>query len=957
MEWTSDKVRKTFISFFEEREHLYVPSSPSFPQNDPTILFANAGMNQFKSIFLGTVNPSSPQAQWKRAANSQKCIRAGGKHNDLDEVGTDYTHHTFFEMLGNWSFGDYFYRESIDWCHELLFNVYGIDKKKVYVTYFGGDASAGLAEDTDTKQYWLKYFPENHIIPKGMEDNFWEMGDTGPCGGCTELHYDLKYETRDPNEVVTDDSEGVVEICNLVFMTYNREPSGKLTPLPFKHVDTGMGFERLCSVLQNKKSNYDTDIFSDIIDEVQRITKAEPYTGKVGDEDVGKKDTAYRIISDHIRTLVVALSDGAVPGSDGRSYVLRRILRRAVRAGKEFLKAEDGFFHQLVDIVVKKLGFFPEIASNAEKVKEIIRKEEKLFTLTLSTGIKQFNRLVKNKKSGDTLNKAETYQLCVSYGFPLDLVQIMATELGINVDVAGYNNLMEDQKKREKELSAAKKGKGAFKLSPKAISILQEQKLEATVDSFKYKLEDLEGPKIVAIWQGNQETGSFKTTVEKGDCAIILDKTNFYAESGGQMFDSGFLTSSTGVIFLVKEVQIFAGYIMHFGELQPGSFSVGETVSCSVNYEARIPITRNHSSTHLLNFALRKVLGDSNQRGSLVTADKLRFDFSSGKNLNAEQIKQVDIIVNEFIKDELIVYTQETPIAQAKSISGVRAMFSEAYPDPVRVVSIGADIDEALKNPEDAKWQNYAIEFCGGTHVANTKEVEIFCITSEEGVGNGERRIQAVTGHEARKAVEEGERLNEKVLELLQVEDRKLQSEYQPLKIEIDSAVIPYSKKLEIRAFCTKNIESKIAVVAKELIKKKQQDGENLNASIISELKTNPEQKVVVRLFLEAEGDNQAMSKAAVALLKTCTDELKRDVAVLLLSVDPKSKQLIIQANVSAELIKKGLKGNEWINQSIPGGKCGSPKADVAQGKSPIVDNLEASVTSSLNWAIEKLKQ
>lgn len=903
--------------------------------NDPTILFTNAGMNQFKSIFLGTVNPNSPQALWKRAANSQKCIRAGGKHNDLDEVGTDFTHHTFFEMLGNWSFGDYFFQESIDWCYELLINTYGIDKTRLCVTYFGGDEAAGLPADLATRDYWLKYFPPERIFAKGMEDNFWEMGDSGPCGPCSELHYDMTPHLRTEGEIVNDESKGVVEVCNLVFMAYNREPSGKLTSLPHKHVDTGMGFERLCSILQKKNSNYDTDIFSDIIDEIQTITKAPKYESLVGDADVGKKDTAYRIISDHIRTLTIALADGACPGSDGRSYVLRRILRRAVRAGREFLNAPSGFFHQLVDIVVKKMGHvFHELETNKNRVKEIIRREEDLFTRTLTGGLSKFARICKNKKAGDTLSGAETFLLYGTFGFPFDLIEIQAQERGLTVDADAFHAFMEEQRKREKDLLLKKKEQVTFKLSPKAISVLQDKKIAPTDDSFKYVAEDLEGCSVTAIWQGTEENGSFQESVSfPTECAIILNKSNFYAQSGGQMFDTGFLTSTTGSIFLVKEVQSFAGYVMHFGVLQSGSFGVNDLVGCSVNYESRVSITRNHSSTHLLNYALRRVLGDSDQRGSIVTESKLRFDFSAQQNLTLPQVGQVEEIVNDAIKQELPVYTQEVPIEQAKKIKGVRAMFSEAYPDPVRVVSVGADLAECLQAPEDEKWfKNYSIEFCGGTHVSNSKEIEAFCIVSEEAVGQGERRIQAVTAHEARKARTDGETLFERAKELLSVSDDKLSGEYLILKQQVDTALIPWVVKCDIRAFCEKNIESKIATIAKEDMKKKKQQGDNINQVIIDELKQNPTQQVIVKVLLEAQGNNKVLSTTAVSLMKSVKD-LGREVAILLLSIEPKNKNLIIQANVSAGLIANGLKANDWINSAIPGAKCGSPKTDVAQGK------------------------
>jgi len=959
-EWPSAKVRQTFIDFFTEKhEHLFVPSSPCFPADDPTIMFTNAGMNQFKPIFLGTLNPTSPKAAWKRVANSQKCIRAGGKHNDLDEVGFDFTHHTFFEMLGNWSFGDYFRDEAIDWHHDLIVNIYKLDKSRLYVTYFGGDESQGLSPDLETRDRWLKYFPENHVIAKGMEDNFWEMGDVGPCGGCTELHYDTRHDTRSPTDVITDETPGVVEICNLVFICYNREPSGKLTILPHKHVDTGMGFERMTSILQNKKSNYDSDVFSEIMHAIQTEIGCEKYTGLPGtigttDKTV-LKDIGYRIISDHIRTLTFAVADGAVPGSDGRGYVLRRILRRAVRAGKEFLGAKEGFFHKLVDAVVQKFGvFYPELLTQSNKVKSIIKKEETAFDRTLSTGINQFNKVTKNMKPGDVLSGSDTYLLSGTHGFPLDLIQVMCAEKDLFVDIQGYEKILKEIKDQAAKVLKSK-STSVFKLSPIAISTLQSNK-SITDDSSKYKSEVLESSQLIAIWQGSQEEGSFVETVsELAECAIILDKTNFYAQSGGQMFDSGILTSSTGAKFFVREVQVFAGYVLHFGAVASGIFNLKDSINCSINNENRRYTTINHTSTHILNYSLRKFLGrDVDQRGSVVCPEKLRFDFTCNEALTPEQIKNVGELVNQVVSNDLPIFTQEISIDQAQKIKGVRALFAEQYPDPVRVVSVGADLAKALASPQD-DWDNFSIEFCGGTHINSTSEIEIFVITAEEAIGQGERRIHAVTGHEGRKAVEEGERLYKQVLELVDLPvDQKLQSIYQSLKHDIDTSIIPYLKKQEIRSFCEKNIEAKIQSVGREQYKNKKKDSQNVKQTIIDELKQNPSQCVAVKV-IEVEGNSKLMSNTTVSLLKDCKTEVGREIAIMLLSVEPKSKNLIIQANVPPSLVEKGLKANEWINSSIPGGKCGSPKADIAQGKSAQTEDLESVAKSAMEWAQKKL--
>ncbi|KAK1280721.1 Alanine--tRNA ligase [Acorus gramineus] len=453
LEWPASRVRETFMGFFEGKDHVKWVSSPVVPHDDPTLLFANAGMNQFKPIFLGTASPTSPLGRLVRACNTQKCIRAGGKHNDLDDVGKDTYHHTFFEMLGNWSFGDYFKREAISWAWELLTQVYKLPSERIYATYFGGDEKSGLAADEDARNMWLSFLPPERILPFGCKDNFWEMGDTGPCGPCTEIHFD-RIGNRDAASLVNNDDPTCIEIWNLVFIQFNREADGSLKPLPAKHVDTGLGFERLTSILQNKMSNYDTDVFLPIFDAIQKATGARPYAGRVGKDDVDKCDMAYRVVADHIRTLSVAIADGSRPGNEGREYVLRRILRRAVRYGREVLKAQEGFFSGLVHTVVGVMGnTFPELKQHEQKIKDIIAEEEASFGRTLVEGIEKFKKAADdvqgNKLSGQaSLFKLDAFVLWDTYGFPMDLTQLMAEERGLEVDVEGFNIAMDEARRK-----------------------------------------------------------------------------------------------------------------------------------------------------------------------------------------------------------------------------------------------------------------------------------------------------------------------------------------------------------------------------------------------------------------------------------------------------------------------------------------------------------------------------
>lgn len=725
-EWTADRIRQTFVDFFVKQQgHTYFKSSPVVPLDDPTLLFANAGMNQFKPLFLGQADPRSPLAKLSRACNSQKCIRAGGKHNDLDDVGKDVYHHTFFEMLGNWSFGDYFKRESITWAWELLTKVYGLPAERLYATYFGGDEALGVAADEEARQIWLEFLPESRVLPFDRTDNFWEMGDVGPCGPCTEIHFD-RVGGRDAAALVNMDDPMVLEIWNLVFIQYNREPSGELRPLPSKHVDTGMGFERLASILQGKTSNYDTDVFQPIFRAIQQVTGAREYSGRVGAEDADGVDMAYRVIGDHIRTLTFAITDGALPSRDGRGYVLRRVLRRAVRYGRQMLNAKKGFFTKLVPTVVDLLkGAYPELEAKAGFVAEVIADEEESFSRTLNKGLRTFNdEAAKLHASGRTVVPGKlAFFLYDSMGFPLDLTEIMAEENGMTVDVEGYKVAMAEAKRKSQEASKFKSLSTRLVLEAEQTAHLAGMGVQPTDTEAKFQWHITPTATVRALYTAN----GFVESAASGEhevLGVILDASPFYFESGGQVADTGALTKEGGTCVDVSDVQAFGGFSVHMGQLSAGSLSVGDTVECAVDYDRRSRVAPNHTMTHVLNFALRKVLGPAvDQKGSLVRDDRLRFDFNASKAMTPDQLQQVEDIVNNQIDAAMPVYTKVVPLGAAQRINSLRAVFGEQYPDPVRVVAIGHEVQGMVEDPENEAWQALSVEFCGGTHLSNTAQV------------------------------------------------------------------------------------------------------------------------------------------------------------------------------------------------------------------------------------------
>jgi alanyl-tRNA synthetase len=957
---TADQVRTTFIEFFKSKPgaaaggHAFVPSNPCVPLEDPTLLFTNAGMNQFKPIFLGQADPASDLGKLRRAVNSQKCIRAGGKHNDLDDVGKDTYHHTFFEMLGNWSFGDYFKKEAVDWSWELLTKVYKIPGDRLYATYFEGNAKLGLPPDEETRQLWLQYLPDSHVLPGNMKDNFWEMGDTGPCGPCTEIHYD-RIGDRNAREMVNKSDPDVIEIWNNVFIQFERLPEGTLRPLPAKHVDTGMGLERLVSVLQNVRSNYDTDVFTPIFAKIEQLTGAPAYMGRLGKDDKDNVDTAYRVIADHIRTLTFAITDGAVPSNVGRGYVLRRILRRAVRYGRQMLGAKSGFFAQLVPVVVDRFaGAFPELKKDPAKVAAIIREEEESFGRTLDRGIKLFEE-VAAKAAGGEISGADAFKLYDTFGFPIDLTVLMAEERGLRVDMKAY----EAQRTAAEELSrsgGAKEGEKALSLSGEEVARLKTMHVAPTDDAAKYELARDFSAHVRAIWNGHNfdEHAKAGMTAIGRQIGIVTDKTPFYSQMGGQEGDSGKIVvlkpARSGRVehgeFIVENTMAFGGYVLHIGHVSRGELSVGDVVTMGVDKVRRNQIAANHTATHLANLGLRRVLGDAvDQKGSLVARDRMRFDFSHSQPVSPQELDRVESIVRDRIDSCLDVYVNPAPLAPAKAVNTVRAVFGEAYPDPVRVVSIGVPVAELLANPTAESNLDHSVEFCGGTHVSNTSMVGAFAILSEEAVAKGVRRIIAITGTPAAQAIVAADMLEGRIEQAVTTPDAELPRMVQALSAEVDGAVIPVSRKAAMRASIAQLSER--AKAASKAAGAAVRDNAVQAAKSVAAGALNANDLVIVDTV--PAGDNR---EALLAALKTVRDTCPRS-PVMLMSIDTATGKVAVACAVPDAMIAKGLKAGDWLRDAcaVMGGKGGG-KPDSAMGggsdASKVPDAIRAARTGAL---------
>ncbi|MEY2640607.1 MAG: alanine--tRNA ligase, partial [Bacteroidota bacterium] len=696
---TSSEIRQQFLDFFASKAHQIVPSAPIVVKNDPTLLFTNAGMNQFKDYFLGNKEPQS-----RRIADTQKCLRVSGKHNDLEEVGVDTYHHTMFEMLGNWSFGDYFKTEAIAWSWELLTEVYKLDKDRLYVTIFEGDEKEGLPRDTEAFNEWKKVIAEDRILLGNKKDNFWEMGDTGPCGPCTEIHVDCRSNEEraavDGKTLVNNDHPQVIEIWNNVFIQFNRLKDGSLEQLPAKHVDTGMGFERLARVIQGKQSNYDTDVFSGTIHETEKIS------GLKYENTDSKRDVAFRVIADHIRAIAFTIADGQLPSNTGAGYVIRRILRRAVRYYFSYLDYKQPLLHQLMPLLAEQFAqVFPELKHQLDFVSKVVKEEEEAFLRTLDKGLKRIQDIINNSK--ETINGREAFELFDTYGFPIDLTRLIAAENNLQVDEAGFEKEMQQQKDRSRAATAIDTDDWVVVNDAAGKGFVGYEDILVHTHVQRYR-------KVTA--KGKQQF------------QLVLATTPFYPEGGGQQGDTGMLDFG-GEQIAVTDTRKENDLIIHFVNQLPSN--IDTPVKAQVNTEQRLNTMYNHTATHLMHAALRQVLGKHvAQKGSLVNDAYLRFDFSHFAKMTDEEIREVEVIVNNKIRENIPVVIKQMPKEEAINM-GAMALFGEKYADTVRVVIIDP---------------NYSIELCGGTHVGHTGMIGLFIIQSEAAVAAGVRRIEAVTG-------------------------------------------------------------------------------------------------------------------------------------------------------------------------------------------------------------------
>ncbi|MDD2961274.1 MAG: alanine--tRNA ligase [Muribaculaceae bacterium] len=718
---TAKEIRESFKEFYRSKEHVIVPSAPMVIKDDPTLMFTNAGMNQFKDIILGNAPIKN-----RRVADSQKCLRVSGKHNDLEEVGLDTYHHTMFEMLGNWSFGDYFKKEAISWAWEYLVDVLKLSPDRLYATVFEGYEPEGLSRDDEAAGYWEQYLPKNHIINGNRHDNFWEMGDTGPCGPCSEIHIDLRSDAeraaKDGRELVNESHPQVIEIWNLVFMQYNRKADSSLEPLPAKVIDTGMGFERLCMAIQGKTSNYDTDVFQPLIQELAKMAGL-----KYGDDK--QVDIAMRVISDHIRTITFSIADSQLPSNAKAGYVIRRILRRAVRYGYTFLNQKSAFMYRLVDVVIESMGdAYPEIVAQQDLIKKVIKEEEESFLRTLDTGIKLIEGVIADTKAAgkDIISGKDAFTLYDTYGFPLDLTELILKENNMSADIEGFNEQMQAQKTRARNAAAVETGDW--------VVIKEGEPQFVGYDFTEIETEILRYRKVK---QKNSEYYQ-----------IVLEKTPFYAEMGGQVGDKGTLSSENGTIeiFDTKRENNLG---VHLSKKLPAEIT--DTFVAKIDTEARQAIACNHTATHLLHEALREVLGTHvEQKGSFVSADVLRFDFSHFQKVTPDELRKVERLANQKVREAIARDEhRNVPIAKAKEM-GAMALFGEKYGDEVRVIKYGS-----------------SVELCGGTHVANTGNIGIIKVVSESSIAAGIRRIEAITGARVEDAIDAAQDIIKQVSELL----------------------------------------------------------------------------------------------------------------------------------------------------------------------------------------------
>ena len=869
---TSNEIRTAFLDFFKSKGHQIVPSAPMVVKNDPTLMFTNAGMNQFKDIFLGNTPREFP-----RVADSQKCLRVSGKHNDLEEVGRDTYHHTMFEMLGNWSFGDYFKREAIAYAWEFLTDVMKLDKDRLYATVFAGDEKDGTAFDKEAYDFWMEHLPEDRILKGNKKDNFWEMGDTGPCGPCSEIHIDLRDEDERAKvsgaELVNKDNPLVIEVWNLVFMQYNRVVSGELHPLSAKHVDTGMGFERLCMAVQNKKSNYDTDVFQPIIQKIAKLASVK--YGEAGDVDV-----ALRVVADHLRAVTFAIADGQLPSNTGAGYVIRRILRRAIRYGFTFLNFKEPFMNTLVADLVAQMGHqFPEIKAQQQLIENVIREEETSFLKTLDSGILKFESYVK-KMSGKTVIDGDfAFELFDTYGFPIDLTCLMASEKGLTVDMEGFAEGLRQQKARSRAATSISAGDWVELSSQEnPTRFVGYTELECPCKIVKYR----------------QVTAKGKSYFQ-----IVLDQTPFYAEAGGQVGDTGVLTDGTDTVEIYNTTKENNLVIHHAGKLPN---DVAACFTAKIDVEKRQKTANNHSATHLLDHALRKVLGSHvEQKGSMVASDRLRFDFSHFAKVTEDELRQVERMVNALIRKNLPLQEHlDVPIEEARE-RGAIALFGEKYGKTVRVIQFGD-----------------AVELCGGTHTSATGNIGLFKIVSEGAVAAGVRRIEAVTGEAAEQLVYADQDTIAQLKGMLNASNlaqsvQKLQDECQALRKRMED--IDRQRAFEFGKSLMENAEEANGV---------------LFMSKVTDYSADMLRQVALQL---REGDNHV-----VVLGSVCDGKPNLAVA--------------ISTNLTGTLDAPTLV--RAAGKFIQGGGGGHPTLAMAGGKNP--DGVWSAVNEALRLAKEKLQ-
>ena len=869
----SNKIRQAFLDFFQSKQHTIVPSAPMVVKGDPTLMFTNAGMNQFKDIFLG----NAPR-QFARAADTQKCLRVSGKHNDLEEVGHDTYHHTMFEMLGNWSFGDYFKKEAIEWAWELLTEVYGLDKSRMYATVFEGSEEDGVPFDQEAYDYWKQYLPEDHIIRGNKHDNFWEMGETGPCGPCSEIHIDLRDDeeiaAKPGRDMVNMGHHLVIEIWNLVFMQFNRKANGELEPLPAKHVDTGMGFERLCMALQGKKSNYDTDVFQPTIARIAAMA------GKKYGEDE-KADVAMRVIADHLRAIAFSIADGQLPANAKAGYVIRRILRRAVRYGYTYLGFNEPTLCKLVPALADQMGHqFPELKKQQTLIERVIEEEEASFLRTLATGINLLDRVIAKVGKGGKIAGKDAFELYDTFGFPIDLTELIAREQGVEVDLEGFEKELQAQKERSRNAAAQ--------------DIDDWQEVKAIEQSEFIGYDNLTAPVHVARYR--RVTSKGKTTYQ-----LVFDQTPFYGNSGGQVGDTGYIESAN------EKVEIIAtekenGLIIHVTTKLPENIEAEFTAV--VDAEKRQAAANNHTATHLLDQALRQVLGTHvEQKGSMVTPQGLRFDFSHFQKVTSDELREVERLVNKLIRENYPREEMREATMEEANAMGAIALFGEKYGDKVRVIKFGD-----------------SVELCGGTHTSATGTLGSFKIVSESAISAGVRRIEAVTAERAEE--------------------------------------LQYSVEDQIRGIAELLNNPKVEVAIKKML----ESNEALQKEI-DQLHKEQVDGLVEKIIAERKGDGAFVIARQVPygsnMIKDLAYALRakvNDIILVLGSISDNKPMLAVM--LGDEIVAKGVDAGAVVREAaklMQGGGGGQKFFATAGGKNP--DALQAAIEKAVEIIMSKINE